>query len=89
MEQGIHARFQTPMAYYYNTDLIDDLKSYIYSLEGKGVESNVAVHVKHNLVESKFDLFSHKSDIIQHTERLFIRLFEHELNHVLVWYLIT
>ena len=67
MEQGIHARFQTPMAYYYNTDLIDDLKSYIYSLEGKGVESNVAIQIKHNLVESKFDLFSHESDIIQKT----------------------
>ena len=67
MEQGVHACFQTPMAYYYNTDLIGDLKSYIYSLEGKGIESNVAAQIKHNLVESKFDLFSHKSDIIQKT----------------------
>ena len=67
MEQGVHACFQTPMAYYYNTDLTVDLKSYIYSLEGKGVESNVAIQIKHNLVESKFDLFSHKSDIIQKT----------------------
>ena len=67
MQQGVHACFQTPMAYYYNTDLIDDLKSYIYSLEGKGVESNVAIQIKHNLVESKFDLFSHESDIIQKT----------------------
>ena len=67
MEQGVHACFQTPMAYYYNTDLTDDLKSYIYSLEGKGVESNVAIQIKHNLVESKFDLFSHESDIIQKT----------------------
>ena len=67
MQQGVHACFQTPMAYYYNTDLIDDLKSYIYSLEGKGVESNVAIQIKHNLVESKFDLFSHDSDIIQKT----------------------
>ena len=67
MEQGVHAHFQTPMAYYSNTDLIGDLKSYIYSLEGKGIESNVAAQIKHNLVESKFDLFSHKSDIIQKT----------------------
>ena len=67
MEQGVHACFQTPMAYYYNTDLTNDLKSYIYSLEGKGVESNVAIQIKHNLVESKFDLFSHESDIIQKT----------------------
>ena len=67
MEQGVHAHFQTPMAYYSNTDLIGELKSYIYSLEGKGIESNVAAQIKHNLVESKFDLFSHKSDIIQKT----------------------
>ena len=67
MQQGVHAHFQTPMAYYSNTDLIGELKSYIYSLEGKGIESNVAAQIKHNLVESKFDLFSHKSDIIQKT----------------------
>ena len=67
MKQAVNAYFQTPMANYYNTDLIDNLKSYIYSLEGRGVESNVVPQIKHNLVESKFDLFSHKSDIIQKT----------------------
>ena len=82
MEQGVHACFQTPMAYYYNTDLTDDLKSYIYSLEGKGVESNVAVHVKHNLVESKFDLFSHKSDIIQKTGQWIGSCIKQTVNHI-------
>ena len=67
MKQAVNPYFQTPMANYYNTDLIDNLKSYIYSLEGRGVESNVVPQIKHNLVESKFDLFSHKSDIIQKT----------------------
>ena len=67
MKQAVNAYFQTPMANYYNTGLIDNLKSYIYSLEGRGVESNVVPQIKHNLVESKFDLFSHKSDIIQKT----------------------
>ena len=67
MKQAVNAYFQTPIANYYNTDLIDNLKSYIYSLEGRGVESNVVPQIKHNLVESKFDLFSHKSDIIQKT----------------------
>ena len=66
MEQGVHAYFQTPMAYYHNTNLIDDLKYYIYSLEGEE-ESKITRHIKHNLVESKFDLFTHKSDIIQKT----------------------
>ena len=67
MKQAVNAYFQTPMANYYNTGLIDNLKSYIYSLEGRGVESNVVPQIKHNLVESKFDLFSHESDIIQKT----------------------
>ena len=82
MEQGVHACFQTPMAYYYNTDLTDDLKSYIYSLEGKGVESNVAIQIKHNLVESKFDLFSHDSDIIQKTAQWIGSCIKETVNHI-------
>ena len=82
MQQGVHACFQTPMAYYYNTDLIDDLKSYIYSLEGKGIESNVALQVKHNLVEAKFDLFSHKSDIIQKTGQWIGSCIKETVNHI-------
>ncbi len=82
MEQGVHACFQTPMAYYYNTDLTDDLKSYIYSLEGRGVESNIAIQIKHNLVESKFDLFSHKSDIIQKTAQWIGSCIKETVNHI-------
>ena len=82
MEQGVHACFQTPMAYYYNTDLTDDLKSYIYSLEGKGVESNIAIQIKHNLVESKFDLFSHESDIIQKTTQWIGSCIKETVNHI-------
>ena len=67
MEQGIHAYFQTPMAYYYNTDLIDDLKSYILSLETKGIDSNVSVNIKHNLVESNFGLFLDDTKVIKDT----------------------
>ena len=82
MQQGVHACFQTPMAYYYNTDLIGELKSYIYSLEGKGIESNVAPLVKHNLVESKFDLFAHKSDIIQKTTEWIGNRIKETVNHI-------
>ena len=67
MEQGVHAYFQTPMAYYYNTDLIDDLKSYILSLETKGIDSNVSVNIKHNLVESNFGLFLDDTKVIKDT----------------------
>ena len=82
MEQGVHAYFQTPMAYYYNADLIGDLKSYIYSLEGKGIESNVALQVKHNLVESKFDLFSHKNDIVQKTVQWIGECIKETVNYI-------
>ena len=81
-QSGVHAHFQTPMAYYFNTDLIGDLKSYIYSLEGKGIESNVAPLVKHNLVESKFDLFAHKSDIIQKTTEWIGNRIKETVNHI-------
>ena len=81
-QSGVHAHFQTPMAYYFNTDLIGDLKSYIYSLEGKGIESNVAPLVKHNLVESKFDLFAHKSDIIQKTTEWIGVCIKDTINHI-------
>ena len=67
MHQGVHATFQTPMAYYYNTDIIHDLKSYILSLETKGIDSNVAVNIKHNLVESNFGLFLDDTKVIKDT----------------------
>ena len=67
MEQGVHTYFQTPIAYYYNTDLIDDLKSHILSLETKGIDSNVAVNIKHNLVESNFGLFLDDTKVIKDT----------------------
>ena len=69
MEQGVQSVFPTPMAYYYNTEIIDDLKSYIMSLETKGIESKVAVKIKHNLIESDFNLFHHDNDIIKKTSQ--------------------
>ena len=67
MEEGVHALFQTPIAYYYNTDVIHDLKSHILSLETKGIDSNVAVDIKHNLLESNFGLFLSENKIIKDT----------------------
>ena len=69
MEQGVQSVFPTPMAYYYNTEIIDDLKSYIMSLETKGIESKVAVKIKHNLIESDFNLFHHDNDTIKKTSK--------------------
>ena len=69
MEQGVQSVFSTPMAYHYNTEIIDDLKSYIMSLQTEGVESKVAVKIKHNLIESDFNLFHHDNDIIKKTSQ--------------------
>ena len=55
MEQGVHAVYQIPMAYYENKQLTDELKKYILSKNSQGIESEVAFGLKTNLIESKFD----------------------------------
>ena len=37
MEQGVHAVFQIPMAYYENKELVNVLSGYILSKETKGI----------------------------------------------------
>ena len=82
MEQGIQSVFPTPMAYYHNTEIIDDLKSYIMSLETKGIESKVAVKIKHNLIESDFNLFHHDNDIMKKTSRWIGNCVAETVNHI-------
>ena len=67
MEQGVHAVYQIPMAYYENKELTDQLKKYILSKNSQGIESEVAFGLKTNLVESKFDFFNHDVDIVKST----------------------
>ena len=68
MEQGVHATFQIPMAYYENKELNEVLSAVILSRETKGIESNIASGIKHNLVESKFDYLYGKSRIVEDTK---------------------
>ena len=82
MEQGVQSVFPTPMAYYYNTEIIDDLKSYIMSLETKGIESKVAVKIKHNLIESDFNLFHHDNDTIKKTSKWIGNCVAETVNHI-------
>ena len=82
MQQGVQSVFPTPMAYYYNTEIIDDLKSYIMSLETKGIESKVAVKIKHNLIESDFNLFHHDNDIIKKTSQWVGNCVAETINHI-------
>ena len=67
MEQGVHAVYQIPMAYYENKQLTDELKKYILSKNSQGIESEVAFGLKTNLIESKFDFFNHDVDIVKST----------------------
>lgn len=67
MEKGVNAVFQTPMSYYENKDLISDLREYIVSKETRGIESNCAVGIKHNLVESRFDFLYDDEPILENT----------------------
>ena len=67
MEQGVHAVYQIPMAYYENKELIDELKKYILSKNSQGIESKIAFGLKTNLIESKFDFFNHDVDIVKST----------------------
>ena len=68
MQKGVNAIFQTPIAYYENIGLSNVLKSYILSKETKGIESEVAPDIKHNLVESKFDFLYEKIRKVEDTK---------------------
>ena len=46
--------FKTPISFFKNEDFVPDLKKEILSKEIKGIESNIAPLMKHNLVESDF-----------------------------------
>ena len=67
MEEGVRAVFQIPMAHYENKELTNVLSGYILSKETKGIESEVATGIKHNLVESKFDFLYGKALIVEDT----------------------
>ena len=64
MEQGVHAVYQIPMAYYENKELIDELKKYILSKNSQGIESKIAFGLKTNLIESKFQIAISKNLLI-------------------------
>lgn len=60
--------FVTPLASVKNTELLNDLKEYIYKQNVRGIESNCAIELKSNLVESEFDLFAKNDPVIQKTK---------------------
>ena len=68
MEEGVRATFQIPMAHYENNNITNTLSAYILSKETKGIESNIASSIKHNLVESKFDFLYGNAMIVKDTK---------------------
>ncbi len=68
MEEGVQSVFPTPIAQYKNEELSRVLSDVILSRETKGIESNVAVNIKHNLVESDFDFLYGKARIVEDTK---------------------
>ena len=69
MEEGVRATFQIPMAHYENNSITNTLGEYILSKETKGIESNIASSIKHNLVESKFDFLYDDVTIVKDTKQ--------------------
>ena len=72
MEQGVHAVYQIPMAYYENKQLTDELKKYILSKNSQGIESEVAFGLKTNLIESKFDFFNVLKIVFSNLKGIFL-----------------
>tara|TARA_B100000579_G_scaffold405083_1_gene390490 strand:- start:66 stop:671 length:606 start_codon:yes stop_codon:yes gene_type:complete len=68
VEEGVQSVFPTPIAQYKNEELSRVLSDVILSRETKGIESNVAVNIKHNLVESDFDFLYGKARIVEDTK---------------------
>lgn len=59
--------FKTTFFKFNNKNIALDLKKYIKSLNTKGIESNIAPQLKHNLKESTFDFFHDKESAVQNS----------------------
>ena len=82
MEQGVRAVFQIPMAHYENKELTNILSGYILSKETKGIESEVATGIKHNLVESKFDFLYGNALIVKDTKEWLDKCLKETINTI-------
>ena len=56
------------------------LKNYLLSINVDGIDSNIAPLIKHNLRESKFNLFDDKKEIIKETELFFAKCLRKTIN---------
>ena len=72
--------FSTPFAFFENKELNSPLIDLILSKKTKGIDSNVAVDFKHNLVESKFDFLNQENDITNKTKNWFNDCMKYAIN---------
>jgi uncharacterized protein (TIGR02466 family) len=75
--------FSTPLFEFYNPDLAKKLKKFITSNPPNKVESNVAMHIKHNLSESKFDFFNSDNQTVIETRKYIASCLKEILNNLL------
>ena len=70
------------MAHYENKELTNILSGHILSKETKGIESEVATGIEHNLVESKFDFLYGNSLIVKDTKEWIDKCLKETINTI-------
>ena len=65
----INYPFPIPIILEDNTEFVDDLRSYILSVDKTGIFSGVSPTVKHNLSESEFDFFESEEPCVVELKR--------------------
>lgn len=74
--------FKTPIHTYSNTEIVSELKDYIYSIKVNGISSGVAPMVKTNIDEGRFDFLNADIPIINKTRAWFTQCVGQTLNYV-------
>ena len=82
VNHGIYPVFQTYLGFYKNDTIASGLKNYILSKEVFGIESGVAHDFKHNLLESRFDLFERNNQTIRDATIYFASCIKQTVNNV-------
>ena len=72
--------FATNIFQFKNENLATELKKYILNKEIKGIESNVAPIIKHNLDESKFTFLLEENEVIKKTKFFFAECLKNSFN---------
>ena len=72
--------FATNIFHFKNGILATEIKKYILNKKIKGIESNVAPVIKHNLDESKFTFLLEDNEVIEKTKIFFAKCLKDSFN---------